>query len=161
MNIETKFEFGDEVWLIHLDTSQVQQTCETCEGSGRLELANGKNLQCQICFGLGKGKWVTREAKWRIKGSYTLGQVCVTVRAEKTDGPDDSACNLGHQKYLRTEEYMAYETGIGTGHVMDVENLFADEEAALAECARCNRLCGPHEEALVHQQLANQLLNHP
>lgn len=133
MKIETKFSINDTVWHIWKERKQEWESCPACSGSGQITLADEKNRLCPECYGR-CGKTVHLELEWVVTGSLTIGQVQVTIKNIESDG---DFSNIGSHKEGADEykcQYMAYETGIGSGTCHYEELLFATEAEAQEEC---------------------------
>jgi len=126
MMIQTKFSPGDKVWKIGNVREKETVICPVCEGKGKVTTTTGHELACSAgCHGNGHViKWKNRE--WRVIQPLTLSQ----VRAQVT--------GLLGQWNKHEEEYMAYETGTGTGTLHKLDTLFESLEAAQEECRRRN-----------------------
>jgi len=136
MKLESKFDLNQKVWHIGNHPEKKWVKCETCEGTGRIH-AGKKDWDCPDCCNRG-GKSVMGKAKWQVGKPLTIGKIQVEVVNLETDGVFD---NVGHYKEGATEqetEYMAYETGVGSGNLYGEEDLFATEEEAGAECKKRN-----------------------
>ena len=54
MIIRTKYKLGQTVWSLKSTCSHLQQMeCNSCDGTGELELKNGRTVSCQSCGGEG------------------------------------------------------------------------------------------------------------
>lgn len=53
MEIKTKYNIGDVVNYNYGIIKLEQCKCDACEGSGKLELKNGRILRCPKCYGDG------------------------------------------------------------------------------------------------------------
>jgi hypothetical protein len=137
MEPQSKFSLNNTVYAIAQRMEQKFIVCAECGGEGWATFANGKKTRCSKCFG-DKGSHKNVAMKWIIEARLTIGQIRIVLTNIVSDGMFD---NVGHYEEGKTEqkvEYMAYETGIGSGRVHYEENLFATEEEAQAECDRRN-----------------------
>ena len=138
MKLETKYDFGDVVYSIHKNMQYDWEPCKFCDSTGRIVGANSEDRHCPECLGR-KGAKVCTEQAYEIEDTrLTVGQVRVEVTAERKQGDDSIFENYGHQEAKRKEEYMCYETGIGSGRFYNVKNLFPSQTEALAECEARN-----------------------
>jgi len=137
MRIDTKFDLGAVVHLIRQGRREEWVVCVFCNGEGMIAGANGDYGNCPKCYGR-KGHTEYHETKWFIEERLTLGQVSVTIQTRNTDGEPSIYTNYGKRAGSRTENYMAYETGIGSGSIYYAPDLFATTEDAEAECERRN-----------------------
>src|SRR5208337_3344961 len=130
--IETKYNNGDRVWYATIGLDYEKQTCAECNGAGSLKI-EGKSytVACRDCNGRGHfSTQVTAPAARQL----TLGQVRVEIAASPGDGEHSIFSNFGPVHHHK-EEYMAVETGIGSGIIYAVERLFATEAEALSHAA--------------------------
>ena len=131
MNIATKYGLGDEVWLIRRDKPKTWIRCTFCDGyeTPQANLApnttitggDGSTKTCPECHGSG-GRYIYLELEWCVTRKLTLGQVMIRKSSDYLD-----------------EEYMAHETGVGSGSVYQVANLYPTKKEAQAECDRRNK----------------------
>jgi hypothetical protein len=68
---------------------------------------------------------------------FTIGMIRVALVDSPGMPGETTADNYKPQKY-REEQYMAIETGIGSGSVYSVEDLFPTLEEAQVECDKRN-----------------------
>lgn len=138
MNIKTKFNLGDTVWRIYHDRRKEWVPCTGCNATGKVKLQDCELVTCPKCYGsAGKHDWF--KAEWQVdEQSLTLGKVQVSIVQKHTEGEGDRASNYGHQKSGRIEQYMARETGIGTGQCYFSDKLFPTHEEAVTECGARN-----------------------
>ncbi len=140
MNIKTKFNFKDKVYLITHRPITKWETCVFCAGEKTII---GRNLEARICpecYGVGGHKQHIKRG-WAL-GEYplTIGEVQITKRCEYlSDDPDNTFGNYGSQKALYKEQYMCYETGIGSGTLWPGKDLFYSEEKAQKEADKRNK----------------------
>lgn len=121
MRLESKYNFGDEVYWIHHHTKEIKQTCEYCEGKGDITYKD-KKIQCPECYGRGTiSKWT--QPIWQLsRDLLTIGQIQITAQKKL-------------ERAAKQEiYYMAYSTGIGGGSLYHEKDLFLSEEEAQAEC---------------------------
>ena len=119
--MESKYNLNDRIFTIsnYRRTEQVQ--CPDCEGKGFLISQVNREVGCPGCYGRTTVTAVVCDG-WNVSDKViTVGRICMTIRN------DD-----------REEEYMCYETGIGSGTSYRIRNIFPTEEEAQAECDRRN-----------------------
>lgn len=131
MNIVTKYSLGDKVWSITRNRPKVWFRCEFCEGYEKQQAGlapntkvtglDGSEKTCPSCHGRG-GSNKYLELAWMVGEHLTIGQ----VRVKRTNTESE-------------EEYMAVETGIGSGTVHYVRNLWPNKKEAHLECGRRNK----------------------
>ena len=121
---EFKFNLGDKAYLIehHYKNSYIE--CSDCRGE-KIKLPSGKELECPRCKG---------------KGILTNGQIMYYQ-------PDPCPMTIGRQgveisKEKTEEEYMCYETGVGSGSIYKAEKLFKSIDEATKESAKLNQELG-------------------
>ena len=137
MDIKTKYSLNDTVYLIRNKPLVHFEKCGACSGDGVVVLNDEKTRTCPECYGR-KGFSRNGPDKWQIEGSLRIGQVRAKITNIKSDGMFD---NVGDYSEGCTEseiEYMAYETGVGSGTIHDESNLFPTYEEAESECANRN-----------------------
>jgi len=137
MLIKTKYSNGDTVYLISKRFEQIITDCGFCNGTGRITGADGQTDTCPKCYGR-RIIISSRPMKWLYDKRLTIGRVEVKiVDSQGLDG--ETTFDNYKAQQSREEKYMAIETGIGTGSVWSVENLFSTQEEAQAECDERNK----------------------
>lgn len=138
MDIKTKFSNGDTVWRAYTNWEPVgQRDCEECSGAGRLKI-EGKSLTIACPNRCHSGKFSVYNFA-PLAQQLTIGKVEVSIIESPGTinewGDIKSTDGNGFTNYSpivkREERYMCIETGIGSGSVYDVEDLFATEAEAL------------------------------
>lgn len=133
MRIDTKYDLGATVYVIANAQAKAWEPCDFCGESGRIVGANDEGRSCPECYGR-RGRDVWLPTAWRSYGARTVGQ----VRVQIIDSPGCAGADLFKPQKTRDEEYMLVETGIGSGTVWKVEQLFATAEDAAAACEALN-----------------------
>jgi len=112
MQIETKYDIGDEVYGIFLDRefASVPVECDTCDSTGKVELKENK-FTCPDCQGKSTQKVARKE--WKI---LTWERRIYKIEVRK-DGAEFQIY------YLLTN-----------GYLMCVSNLFKTKKEARAAC---------------------------
>jgi hypothetical protein len=129
MRIETEFDPGDVVFHVRKTTRPTRERCPSCGGNGRMTGMDGERVVCPTCYG--RRTVVTGNEETRVvDGPLTIAEVRVLERPEHREGEDSEFANYGHVEPRREETYMCRETGVGTGTIYRVENLFFTREAA-------------------------------
>jgi hypothetical protein len=111
--------------------------CDECNGTGRLKI-EGKALTIPCPERCRSGKFPVYNFA-PLAEQVTIGQVRVSITdspgSDNHWGPTYSTDGNGFTNYSpiqkREEEYMCIETGIGSGSLYKVEDLFATEAEAL------------------------------
>lgn len=138
MDIKTKFSNGDRVWRAYTNWQPVgERVCEECNGTGRLKI-EGKALTIACPERCRGGKFPVYNFA-PLAEQLTIGQVRVSIADSPGTGNQwgsiTSYDGNGQTNYSaiqkREEQYMCRETGIGSGSIYDVEDLFATEAEAL------------------------------
>lgn len=145
MIIETKFSNGDVVWRAYTNWGPTsQEDCPECGGKGSLAI-EGKSYRYHCPrHGCDRGK-INVYGPIPLAETLTVGQVRVEISDSPGDGEGSHGSNFGPVRE-RKEEYMMIQTGIGSGSVYPVEDLFHTEAEAL-ERGKVKVL-----EALEHQR---------
>ena len=138
MNIETRFNIGQEVVRVARRKHEAFDPCPACEGAGRLcvERKDGTTQEsyCDECKGRGRVRQIWYDL-YEIQSKSRVGQIEVKLRHRQ----------LWEGEPTREERYMIEETGIGSGsvHALNGEgekavwthsHLFASEAEAEAFC---------------------------
>lgn len=123
MEIKTKFNLGDEVFVINCYSELVKTKCPICNGNKFINI-KGRQFKCpnKDCY---DGYLHHREdRKWHIAYNSFVGNIKFEV----------------YRDYGGIEiSYMIDQTGIGTGSVWRENTLFATEEEAQARCDELNK----------------------
>jgi hypothetical protein len=137
MKIETKYSNGDVVFYIQKDFKQVYKVCKFCDGAGVVVGKDGVTASCPKCYGRG-GHQTSEPMRWHVVGSRTIGQINLKITNSPGIKGEKMFTNYMSQ-YGHEEKYMTIESGIGTGALLDVKDLFSTKDAANAECKRRNK----------------------
>lgn len=84
MNIETKFNIGDEIYEIDTKTQYVKETCSVCNGTKKVTLTNSLVYPCPECHGTGV-KPLAKKTEWYVidteNSTYpkTIGEINIRV----------------------------------------------------------------------------------
>jgi hypothetical protein len=121
--IETKFDVGSVVWRASTTTEQRHRPCPDCLGSREWTATSPAGAEYKVpCPRCGGGYQSNRD----LSLDYVVHAPCaqrLTIGLVKPNGSWDSPPR--HQ-------YMAVETGIGSGSLYNEDDLFASEEEALS-----------------------------
>lgn len=121
MNIRSRFDLDQTVWHIRNIGVELFDACPSCAG-GKVQLPDGRTLNCPRCSG--KGVITLRHGhRYRVSEPMRVGQIRIQV---------------GGRDEQDAEQYMTYETGVGSGSLYYGNDLFADRDLAQAECDRRN-----------------------
>lgn len=117
MEIKTKFNVGDKVWVINEINGY--EKCPKCRGNGKVLVGN-IDYYCKECYG--EGKVLAQTVKWRAnENSNTITQ----IRIFTDEGGTDVAYYDGN---IIVSDYLGAE-----------KNCFATKEQAQAECDKRNK----------------------
>ena len=106
MKIETKYNFGDLVYIINQGSKNDFIPCETCLGTGKITIMPvNKEKTCTDCYGrCGRTKWY--QDKWGLyeNGMRTqfIGLDKVARIVFKTTRDEKTRCYFCKNKCLRT-----------------------------------------------------------
>lgn len=139
MKYETRFDFEQKVWSITMSQKQTWEICTFCGGAGVVLGQDDSEQQCPDCKTYRGSKKKYGDKIWNIDRLLTIGQIRIEVTAEYSDGVDSQFDNYGHQEAKCEEKYMCRETGIHTGTLHSVSDLFLTEEEARLECDSRNK----------------------
>jgi hypothetical protein len=121
MNIQTKFDFGQEVYSIRNGTQCTKSVCDECNGSGLIKPKNNV-YSCPKCRGC-KTIEHWSERKWFVVKD-TLTIACVSFKIYEKENM------LNKNEFY----YMCLETGVGSGTLHNESDLFTTLEEAQEIC---------------------------
>ncbi len=132
MEIKTKFDLGQRVYIIHKSGQLVNRVCKACSGNGDI-IHNTQDesfkFMCPNCQGSGQlEEWLSDKLQIAYEKAK-IGRVGVELYRE-------TFINRGSAKNRIT--YMVDETGIGSGNLWNEDDIFATKEEALEECEKRN-----------------------
>ena len=146
--ITTRFSLGDQVWSIGPNAEEIKLPCRCCRGRAWLEAkgADGEShsVPCPECgqsATVRLGSW----PEWRVERSLRIGLIRVQVADHTGTDNGERGDNMNPARAERVggrdeERYMCWETGVGSGSLHRVEDLFATPELAEEEAqARTER----------------------
>jgi hypothetical protein len=139
--LTSKFSLGDRVWKVSATREAINLPCRFCRGRGHLatQAANGEALsvkcpECGVNATVTLGTW----PEWRVESApLQIGMIQMRVVDHGADN-GERADNMNPARAERVggadaEDYMCWSTGVGSGSVHYVEDLFADRDEALDE----------------------------
>lgn len=138
--LTTKFSFGDQVWRVYPTTEAIKLPCRFCRGRGFLavEGANeeSRSVKCPEC-GVNATVTLGSWPEWRVgDGPLQIGMIELRI-IDRTGGDNGHhADNMNPARAAESayeENYMAWSTGVGSGTLYHVEDLFASREEASEE----------------------------
>lgn len=122
MEIKTKYDLGQLVYVITYVQDKEWVVCTTCEG--KKVSINGATFTCPKCHNTG-GDFRYTGKKFIVYNSSTIGKIDIDRFEKKKNGDDRTT-------------YMLYATGVGSGTMWNECDLWPTEEEAQAECDRRN-----------------------
>ena len=133
MDLKSKYNLNDEVFSISQQHHQIEYECKTCAGTGEVAINNTPPRECPDCHGCGyRTQWDPLE--WAVSLSLHIGRIECQAESLIKTGDFDNFGVYDPGNITFHEEYMCYETGIGSGNTYLVDRLFPSKEAAQAEC---------------------------
>ena len=137
MDIKTKYSLNDTVYLIRNSPIVHYEKCTACSGDGDITLNDGRSRLCPECYG--KKKFQRNGAnRWQIVGSLRIGQVRAEITNIQPDGMFDNVGGYSEGCTAAEFQYMAYETGRGSGSIYYERDLLPTHEEAGIECEKRN-----------------------
>ena len=118
---EFKFDIGQRVFIIGRSQKQQYKKCEHCNGTGWLKTLVDEKILCPKCHFGSNIKY--DPIQYNVEdGFFTIGQQRVYISKSKTE-----------------EQYMCDESGIGSGTIYYVKNIFKTKKEAQEECNKRNK----------------------
>lgn len=137
MKISTKYDINSKVFKISKRPSQKWIPCPSCGGSGKVTLLNGER-SCPDCYGR-KGSIEYGDDGWFADSTpITVGQIKACVQNIEKSGDFENYGTFKKGANTFSNEYMCYETGIGSGSIHYEGTLWHSLEEAEEECNRLN-----------------------
>jgi RecJ-like exonuclease len=129
MDIKTKFNLGQRVYVLSLSNGERWVKCKSCEGNGTI-IHNETVFLCTKCDGDGeKHEYYGKE--WKLEYEEAkIGKIQVELYRQ-------TFINQG--KGINSIIYMLDPSGVGSGYTWKEEDLFATLEEACAEAERRNK----------------------
>lgn len=121
INIETKFNIGQEVYIIQKARSK--EPCAACNGEGHI-IVDGNRFSCTSCFGT--GRLYGKRKIYQLLGKDTITSIKVLNYLLNADG---------HHNELKTVVKYAFKNGTD----FTDQKLFATQEEAEARCRELNK----------------------
>lgn len=131
MQLETKYDIGQELWGTREEPAYRIVACKACSNTGKV-LINNEQFVCPKCKGAAAHPQYAGHKRF-VWGSGRVGQ----VRFELTSGESFYRWHSAQEKNLKIQ-YMLDSTGIGSGQLWDEEWLFPSRESAEQDCADKN-----------------------
>jgi len=131
MKFETKFDNGQEVWIVQDNKHYQIIRCITCDSKGKIFLKEQEFI-CPGCDGRSSRRNYAG-SKYCVSQHGRVGKVSIE---NQTIGYDP--------KFIIT--YMIDSTGVGSGNVYEEARLFASKAEAQLYCDQHNGLLPANEE---------------
>lgn len=131
MNITTKYNLGDAVYVVLSNCTKRIVKCTACDNTGVIKI-KGDDFLCPKCKGAAKHP-IYVGPHYYIYTSGIIGKVEVAVYAEGYDNEPAT-------------RYMLDSTGVGSGNLWKEEETFPTKEAAQAFCDEKNATLPPEDE---------------
>jgi hypothetical protein len=124
LTIQTKYGFGDVVYVPRTEYASTRTPCVECDGKGTPKV-EGKDvsLVCPTCVGPWdevRG-WIERREWVATSERLTVGHVRVELNPEWAQG-----------EHPDKRQYMCRETGIGSGTLWSEDRMFLTRDEAVA-----------------------------
>jgi len=140
MKLESKYDIGQKVFHISQCKRKEWVSCDSCAGTGIITLVNNVKRKCPDCYGR-CGEYKYFDMQWEVVSQLTLAQITICARNIIKTGIFDNIGKLSDESNTTFEiEYMAYESGVGSGSVYQEDNLFSKKEEAQVECDKRNTI---------------------
>lgn len=120
INMETKFDIGQEVYVIQ--KARVKESCTACNGQGYIKI-DGNDFSCISCHG--SGRLYEKKKIYQLVGKDTITSIKIF----------NYLLNVGgHHNELKT----VVKYGFKNGNDFTDQKLFATQEEAEARCRELN-----------------------
>ena len=139
MNLSTKYELGQTVWIVRKSTFRRLKKCDPCEASGKVQIGSEEFI-CPKCGGSSAYPQYAGE-KWWVDCSSRIGRITVEVYAAGY-APDYEPLSV---------KYMLEVTGVGSGTIWDEVDLYPTEDEARHACDQHNGLLPQYEDGAVQR----------
>jgi hypothetical protein len=144
--LTTKFSLGQWVWKVYPSTEDIEVPCRLCRGRGWLHAKGANNESCSVkCPSCGVNATVRLGTwpEWRVVSEpLQIAMIRLEVfdrtgddNGERADNRNPARVSCTHGVEDR-ESYMAWSTGVGSGTLHSVEDLFASCEEAEEEATQ-------------------------
>ena len=125
MNFKSKFSFDQTVYAPKLEQQKTWIPCTFCGGTGKITGQDKTETNCPICPEVG-GEY-NHTHLWCVSQPMIIGEIRIISRYKPVK-----------QDTFFKESYMCYETGIGSGVLWELKNLFETATEAQAACDALN-----------------------
>ncbi len=137
MKFESKFDFKQKVYAISIKNQSLWIPCTFCNETGLIIGYDQQTFNCPYCHGRRGHKKFDKKI-YSVNQPMTIGEVRIKSRCKHRSENKEIFTNYGDQVALYEEEYMCYETGIGSGTVWSLERIFVTEAEAQVACDKLN-----------------------
>lgn len=121
INIETKFNIGQEVYIIQ--KARVKEPCAACNGQGHIKI-EGNDFSCTSCYGT--GRLYGKKKIYQLLGKDTITSIKIFNYLLNTGG---------HNNELKTVVKYSFKNGFDYTD----QKLFATQEEAETRCNELNK----------------------
>jgi hypothetical protein len=139
MDIKTRFEIGQTVFVLSWSDAFRIRGCDTCARSGKVQI-NGQEFVCPACQGRSAHRQFAGRAWYVAQHNAKVGKIGVEViiseewRRDSHGFRPDSA----YSDFETRITYMTDQSGIGSGSVLDEKDVFSSLTEAEIACAERN-----------------------
>lgn len=131
INVETKFNLGQEVYIIQKTRSK--EPCAACKGEGHI-IIDGNRFSCNTCFGTGR---LHRKRKiYQLAGKDIITSIKVYNYLLNTCGHHNEPKTVVKYRFKNGDDYTD-------------QKLFATQEEAEKRCNELNREVQPNDATTV------------
>lgn len=121
INIETKFNIGQEVYIIQ--KARAKEPCPACNGQGHIKI-EGNDFSCTSCYGT--GRLYGKKKIYQLLGKDTITSIKIFNYLLNTGG---------HNNELKTVVKYSFKNGFDYTD----QKLFVTQEEAETRCNELNK----------------------
>lgn len=133
MDIKTKFNLGDRIFIIHESYQDKEIKCTTCKGSSFVQISNtNRKIQCSDCF-----NGIVRK-RLPIKYHIINNGLPLKIGKITVEKYRETYLNKKNTSNKNKIYYMCDETGVGSGTCWNEDICFKTKEEAQLECDKRN-----------------------
>ncbi len=139
MKFETKYDYNQQIYSITAVRQKDWYICTFCLGSGKIKGQDKTERTCPVCYGsLGEYKYL--KSSWVVHDPITVGAIKINAQCKHENSAKIVKPQYANQVASYIESYMCYETGIGSGQIWYLDQLFETASQAQAECDKRNKI---------------------
>jgi hypothetical protein len=130
MQIETKFDIGNDIYAVELINNQV--TCDVCNGEKLFRDSFKTKFSCPKCYGVGN---VNQGLKYHIIGPYKIVGIELSIGQDhmEQEKAEEKYNVINNGNYKEAPNYMSFELG-----KKDIY-LFSSKKQAKNKCDSLNK----------------------